>query len=279
MDIVLNNYLTNSSYVALFIVVMVVAKFIYHFSTPYNTFKELKNKNNTALSASIVGYLAGVTIIYVNVMKGPSLGLLEDVANIAMYTALGMVLLILSRIINDKVLLHSYCNHTHLHEKKCLATGIAQAASYIASGLIIGGALRGDGNIISAIAFYALGQVLLIVFTRIYDRFTQFDLQTELRQGNIAASISLSATLIAVGIVLYHAMLGSFVSWQTSLSLFMLDAVIALVLFPILRLLIDKLLLPTVSIDDAIQRDHNSSLALFEGAIAITVATVILFAL
>jgi hypothetical protein len=83
-----------------------------------------------------------------------------------------MCLLVLSRKINDKILLHSFCNHRQIIEKQSLSVGLAQAACYITSGLIIGGALMGDGDLVSAIVFYTLGQLLLILFAKAYDFFT-----------------------------------------------------------------------------------------------------------
>lgn len=270
---------TNFSFVALFFLVILTAKWLYNFTVPYNTFQEITENKNLALAVSIVGFLGANSIIYVAVLIGPSYGLITDLLNVTLYTALGMALLLVSRFINNKVLLHSFCNHSHILEKQSLSVGFIQAASYITSGLIIAGSLMGDGDIFSALVFYALGQILLILFARFYDFCTKFDLLVELEKNNFAAAISFSATIIAIGIILLHALIGDFHSWQSSLTLFFIDAAIALIALPITRLLVDKALMPSVNIDQAIQENQNTAVASLEGAVAICTALVILFSL
>jgi len=266
-------------FVVLFFVVILAAKWLYNLTVPYNTFNEIIDNKNVALSVSIVGFFTASSIIYVAVLFGPSVDLVTDLINVVLYTALGMALLLLSRFINNKVLLHSFCNHDHIAEKQSLSVGLVQAACYITSGLIIGGSLMGDGDLLSALVFYGLGQVSLILFAKVYDWLTTFDLLVELEKNNVAAAISFSATIIAIGIILLHALTGEFISWQTSLTIFALDAAIALVTLPIIRVLVDKALMPSVNIDDAIQTTQNTAIALLEGAVAISIALVILCAL
>jgi len=57
------------------------------------------------------------------------------------------------------------------------------------------------------------------------------------------------------------------------------DALLAFVVLPVVRLLVDKLLIPSVNIDCAIKKEHNVAVALLEGSVAVSVALVIFFAL
>lgn len=278
MEVYLNDYLVNSSFLVLFLFTVFSAKRVYNFTTPYCTFSQLIEQKNRSLAFSISGYLLAVTIIYLSVLSGPTAGLVTDLMNVAIYSTCGMLLLVLSRVINDKFLLPTFCNTKHLIEKQNLATGFVQAASYISSGLLIGGALSGEGSWLSALVFYALGQCLLVIFAKLYDIITQFDLQSELKNQNLAAGISFSATLIALGIILFHAIAGEFVSWQQSLTLFAIDSVIAFLCLPIFRLAFDKLLLPSISLDKVIA-ENNVAVALIEGAMVIGIALAILIAL
>ena len=279
MDILLFTYLANLTYVGIFLVIIGAAKQVYNLTTPYNNFVEITEKNNLALSFSVVGFLLANTIIYVSVLLGPSEGLLSDIINVTIYTALGMVLLVIARFINDKVLLHAFCNHGQLIDHQSLSVGIVQSAFYITSGLIIGGALTGEGSLVSALVFYTLGQGFLILFTKAYDVITRFALMDELENNNIAAATSYGLTVIAMGIILLHALAGGFDSWEASLKSFAIDAVVAFTLLPIVRFLIDKLLLTSVNIDTEIHERQNIAVALLEGGIAVAVALVILFAL
>ena len=279
MDIAIQAYLGNFSFILLFLVVIFCAKWLYNFTSKTNNFIELTDKKNFALAISIAGFIAAVTIIFTAVLIGPSKGLITDLINVSLYTALGMLLLLISRIINDKIILHSFCNKTHLTEQQSVSVGIVQAASYLTSALVIGGALKGEGSLLSALVFYSLGQALLVVFAKLYDVITKFDLIAQLKLNNVAAAIAFSATLVATGIILLHALTGKFVSWQESLVYFILDAVVAFVILPIVRILIDKLMLPSVNIDCAIEHDQNMAVAIIEAVAALSVAIVIFFTL
>lgn len=269
----------NLIFVGLLLALVMVAKFIYNLTTSYNTYQEITEQRNSALAISVSGFLLAVVSIYGAVLYGPSQGLLNDVLIVSSYSGLGLVLLVASRFLNDQFILHGQCNKTELIENQNTATGLVQAASYLASGLMICGALAGDGGWLSAVVFYAIAQVLLVVFARLYDFITRYSLQTQLQQGNKAVAVSFSATLVALGLILFHALMGEFIDWQQSLTLFFIDAVIAFVLLPVTRLIIDKILFHRVCIDKEISEHQNIAIALLEGTVAICVGLTIVFAL
>ena len=279
MDITLVSELSNLLYIVIFFFVVCLTKLVYNLSVPYNTFTEIADKQNRAIAISVSGFSLAIAIIYCAVVAGPSSGLFNDVVNVIMYTIVGIFLLIFSRFINDKVLLHSFCNHQQLGEHQNVAVGISQAGCYLASGLIIAGAVTGEGTLWSALIFYVLGQLLLIIATKVYDWITPFELLTELKKQNSAAALSFAATLVAIGIILLHALIGTFESWQSSLILFAQDALIALVLLPIIRILVDKVMFPVVNLNQSIKEQQNTAIALLEGTVTISIAVVILFAL
>ena len=276
MDV--TQYLENSSFLALFLVVVFIAKWLYNVTTPYNTFEEIIEKKNVALATSIGAFIVAVTMIFVGILNGPSNGLLADVMNVALYSGVGIVMLFFARLINDKFFLAKFCNHEQIVEQHKLSVGIAQGASFIAAGLIIAGSLTGEGSFTTAIVFYVLGQITLLVLSKLYDLITKFDLLEELEKGNIAAAISFASTKIAIGVILLHALLGEFKSWNDSITLFFIDAAIAIVLLPLVRILVDLVLLPKIKVDDAIV-EQNVAVALIEGLVAISVAIVILYTL
>ncbi|KZN32516.1 hypothetical protein N474_17830 [Pseudoalteromonas luteoviolacea CPMOR-2] len=267
------------SFVGLLLVIMLIAKWLYNFTTPYDTFNEILIKKNAALATSVAGYIVAVAIIFCAVLVGPSNGLINDLIAVAGYSLAGMVMLLVSRVINDKLILHAFCNKAQLIEKQNISTGVVQASSYIASALLIGAALHGEGGWMSALVFYVLGQITLVLFARIYDLLTSYNLMAELESGNKAVAATFSATLIALGMVLLHALIGEFESWHASVTLFFQDAVIGFVVLPLARLFIDKVIFPTVCIDKAVGEEHNMSVALVEGGVALSVASVIVVVL
>ena len=63
-------------------------------------------------------------------------------------------------MVNDKIILHNFKNVKELVDDKNVGAGAVQAGSYIASGLIIAGSIHGEGGgLLTAIAFFVLGQV------------------------------------------------------------------------------------------------------------------------
>ncbi|MER2491116.1 DUF350 domain-containing protein [Catenovulum sediminis] len=278
MDIIITQYLENSAFLALFLVVVCIAKWLYNLLTSYNTFEQIIEKRNTALAVSIAGFIIAVTMIYIAVLKGPSRGLINDLINVGLYSAMGLGMLFLARLINDKLLLSKFCNHQQIIEHQRLSVGIVQSASYIAAGLVIAGSLTGEGSLISAVVFYVLGQITLLIFSKVYDLITRFEFQHEIEKGNVAAAVSFAATKIALGIILLHALVGGFNSWFESISLFFIDAIIALILLPLVRIVVDIVLLPKIKIDDAIEA-QNTAVAIIEGFVAISVAAVIFYTL
>ncbi|KPM80135.1 MULTISPECIES: DUF350 domain-containing protein [Pseudoalteromonas] len=282
MDINLTHYLAtmayNSAYIGLFIAIIAVAKLSYNLATPYNTTSQLTDNANSALGLSIGGYLGAITIIYGFVLAGPSQGLLRDLMNVSLYSVLGMVLLTCSRILNDKLLLRLFCNQEQLINQQNEAVGLVQAANYMAAALIIGGALTGEGSWLSAIVFYFLGQLMLIIFAKGYDHLTAFNLHEQLEKGNKAVALSFSGTMLALAIILCHALIGGFHTWQQSLSLFFIDALFGFLILPIVRYLVDKIIFSKISLDQAMH-DKNTAVAVIESSIAICVAVIITIAI
>ncbi|WP_125779393.1 DUF350 domain-containing protein [Pseudoalteromonas rubra] len=270
--------LAELSYFGLFLVVLFVAKWLYNATTSYNTFTEIEQNKNQALATSISGFLIAVTMMYVAVLQGPSKGLLTDLINVSLYSLVGLGLLVVTRVINDKLLLPKFCNTTQLITHQNLPVGVVQFSSYISAGLIIAGALKGEGSFASAIVFYLLAQLVLLIASRLYDALTHFDLHQELQNNNMAAAVSFAATKIATGIILFHALRGAFESWSDSITLFFIDAAIALVLLPVVRLLTDLVLMPGVRVNKAIAQG-NTAVSLIEASVAVSVAVAIFYTL
>lgn len=71
--------------------------------------------------------------------------------------------------------------------------------------------MNAAGHFLSSVAsviFWALlGMFLLIIADRIIDRIDPIDFREEIKKGNVAAAIVVSALIIGVAIVIYAAML------------------------------------------------------------------------
>ncbi len=266
-------------FLALSIVLFGLSKIAKDILTPYRINDQLKEAN-LAASVSLSGYLFATIIVILGALLGPSHGLLKDIAGFVGYAFLGIVLLNVSRMVNDRLILRKFSNVKEIIEDRNVGTGAVEFGSYIASGLVVAGAIHGTGGgIDTALTFFVLSQLALILFVRIYDRITSFDVHDEIEKDNVAAGIAFGGTLIALGIILFKGSVGDFISWQYNLLNFFISAGTGVILLPLLRWVVDKLLLPKIDLNQAIGKERNLAIAWFEMTVAISFATILFFSI
>ena len=268
------------SLMALYLIIFWISKGVANKLTPYDMNSEISEKHNKAVAISLSGYLIAVTIIFASALIGPSRGLVNDVILIASYSALGIVLLNLSRVINDKLILYKFQNKVELVDDQNEGTGAVVAGSFIASGLVIAGSIHGEGGgLETAIVFFAIGQVALILFSKIYNLITPYDIHDEIEKDNVAAGVAFGGTLVALGIILMNGASGDFISWTSNLSQFALVSCGAFIALPIFRYCMDKFLIPHYNLNHEIQNDRNISAAILEFVMVVCFAVIVFFAI
>lgn len=267
MEVLQVYFLIPLSYLVLGLFVVVFAKMINDWLTPYSLDEHLAEEDNPALAISFAGYILASVIIYIAALAGPSQGLFIDLLLSGSYALGGILLLNLSRFINDKCLLYKFSNVEEIVEDCNAGTGAVQFGTYMASGLVIAGAVHGTGGgWYTMLVFYALGQAVLVAFTFIYNLITPYDIHDEIEKDNVAAGTALGGALSAVGLILLHASKGNFISWQENLGIFFGEALIALILLPFARLCFDKLIFPKFDLNKEIQTDRNLAAGILEAA-------------
>lgn len=219
----------------------------------YDLIEELVHKDNPALALALTGYYFGLVFSIGGVVIGPSHGMVNDLIDMAVYGVLSIILLNLSWILCDRIILHQFKISDELIRDRNQGTGAVSFGVCVASGLVIFGAVSGEGGSIwTAIAFWAIGQLMLMIAVYLYNFILPFDIHDEIEKDNVAAGISLSGVLIAMGIIIGLAAEGDFYTWRTDLPEFTAFALLGLVLLPVVRFLTDRILLPTVKLTDEI---------------------------
>lgn len=275
---ILSQVYSGGSLLLLYVVIFFIANIIYSKKVGYDVKHEVVKKDNLAASISLSGYLFAISIIFIGCVLGPSKGLLQDLIVVVKYSSLGIVLLYIAHLVNDKLILHNFKNIKEIVDDRNVGAGAVQAGSYIASGLIIAGSIHGEGGgVATAIAFFVLGQIALIIFSKIYDVITSYKVLEEIEKDNHAAGVAFSGTLIALGIILAKAASGDFVSWEYNLSSFVVYALVAFVLLPIFRVIIDKLVISDADINKEISVDKNVGAGLLEFGTTVGFASVLFF--
>jgi len=267
----------GAAYVLAIFIVLFAAKYIYDLFTPYKINVQLTDEDNKAVALSFSGYLFGVAIIILGVFSNPAVievpsDFYRDLLDTIIWGLIGILLLQIARVINDKILLRKFNNVKELITDKNVGTGAVEWGSYVGSALIIHAALIGEDEsfiqgIISTIIFFLMGQIGFIIFGWLYQKISRFDLHAEIEKDNVSAGVAFGLSLTAIAILLsgyiaqYDSLFG-FVTWLIMSFLFLIVS----------RYIVDKLLLPGSLLDEEISRDQNWGAALVEGGVAVGLA-------
>jgi uncharacterized membrane protein YjfL (UPF0719 family) len=176
------------------------------------------------------------------------------------------------------LLVKDFRNDHEITEHRNLAAGALECGTYVASGIILAGAIRQPGGTPwTAAAVFLLAQCAFIVMGHLNQRWSGYDVAAEVRSGNFAAGIGFALTMVALSLLMLKAIGGEFTSWATTLSYFAFDAAAGMVLLVFLRWLAGVALLPGARMKDEIVRDRNVNAGLIEGVLAVGIAAIILF--
>ena len=297
--IILNSSMVGLVYVALSIILLALAGITKDLLTPFSLQEELSNKDNPALGLSLCGYYIGIFLIFVGVIYSPgenilftevtSQAFIFQALEIFAYSIMGIILLNLARFLVDKLVLNQFSVHKEIIEDRNVGTGAVEFGSYVASGLVIAGALSGEVQlagehppwigVVSALTFFSLGQLVLIVFSKIYQLITPYDLHAEIERDNVAAGVAFGGNLVALGMVMFKAVSGNLESWALHFLKFGLWTLIGFVILVLLRFLVNNFFMPNSSISHEIKEDQNLNAGFIEGTLMIGFAALIYFAL
>ncbi len=244
-------------------IIFYLGKLIYKLFHPkVNVKDELVEKDNFAFAVAHTGYFIGLILAIGSAIIGPSNGFLIDLLDIFIYGILGILLLNISTLINDKFILPKFCVHKEIFEDRNVGTGVIEAANAIASGLIILGAVSGESGdllfgLITAVSFWLIGQLVMILISYFYNAIVKYNVHDEIEKDNVAAGVAFAGAMIAIANLIRYGLMGDFISWQETLSDVGIEVLIGIILLPIVRFLADKILLPGQKLTDEIANQEN----------------------
>ena len=249
---------------------------------------------NVAVGLRRAGMYLGIAIALSGAMGGSSKGLFLDIFQLLIDGIIITGFMFTSRFINDFIMLGHLNN-----DKECVkifqqpdgsevagntAVGMVEAGMFIATGFILNGSLAGGGGtfiqgIASAILFFIVGQITLLIFGLLYELITPFNVRDEIKNNNLAAGIGLGGILIALGIILMSSISGPFTGWSNDLASFGIYSLFGIVMLLIFRKIADKLLLPTTDIATEVKEDKNvAALIVIQSAVN-AIAIIIAFSI
>ncbi|WP_137158307.1 DUF350 domain-containing protein [Rhizobium sp. FKL33] len=266
------------AFVALYFALLLLAKWFKSLSISYHLSDQLVEHDNQAVGLAMAGYYLATAAIFVGALVGPSEGLPQDLLTVGGYSLLGLFFLNLARWFNDIAILRRFSDTEQLVKERNVGVGAVHFGVYLATGLVAAGAVSGQGGgVVSALVFFVLGQLSLLVFSLIYERFSSYDIHAELLNHNVAAGIAFGGNLVALAIVVMNASSGDFIDWKKDLAQFLTADLVAFVALPLIRLATDRLIIPGKSLGREIREDRNVGAGILEAALAIAFAVVLAF--
>lgn len=266
--ITLDTALTAAIYLLACLLLFALGKLAYRvFQRKINVRDELTEKDNFAFAVAHVGYYTGLVLAITSAIIGPSEGLWLDLLDLGIYGVLAIILLNFSIFINDKVILRRFSVYKEIIDDRNIGTGVIEGANAIGTGLIILGAVSGEGgSILTAVVFWLVGQALLVITAYFYVWIVPFDIHDHIEKDNIAVGLGFAGALVAIANLIRFGLMTDFFSWQDSLYNVGVDVVIGLVLLPIARYITDKILLPGQSLTNELinQEKPNTGAGLIE---------------
>lgn len=266
----MNNFeiLNTLTYLGAAFILFLIGKFTFKITHPkLDVNHVLLEDDNVAFAASMTGYYAAIICVLGGAIIGPQSDIVTELIDIFSYGLLAIVLLQISAVINERVLFPKFNIKKEILTDRNLGTGIIEGANYLATGIILYGAIIGEGGgYHTAIAFWAISQVLFWLASKLYQLITPYNIHEEIEKDNVAVGVGFAGALIAIALLIKTGVQGDFVSWQDSLITVAVDTSAGFLLLPLARFLTDKILLPTRSLtDEIVNQEHpNVGAALIE---------------
>ena len=269
----------------------VLARLALHFFMGVRVAERIGGDHNAALGIEYAGYFLGILLITGSVLEGipePAAASVIPGATafdwsiavrLAAYGVFGIIALALFGQLGFRLLIRS--NIVAGVRANNPASGLVAAGGHISAALVIAGALSGEstgGDFSVAGVFLAIGLVALWGITYVYRFITRYDDATEITNGNTAAALSYAGMMIAIGIIVGHAVNGDFTDYATSLRLCGKALLSVLILYPVRQFIVQGILLGGGfrlyggRLDEEISRDGNIGAGAVEAATYIAAA-------
>lgn len=263
----MEKYLIMIIYVALAIVFLFISKKIADVITKFNDDEEIGKNANLAVALRRFGIFVGICIALRAIISETTAYM--DVAFFCIYGLIVTLIFFIAHFINDYIIIRGVSNN-NLIKAGNIPTGLIEAGAFIATGILVNGAFSGgEGGIISAVVFFFLGQVVMILAIFIHQKIYAFDVVACVKENNASAGVTVAGLLIAYSIILRSSIAGDFIGWTKSLIAFFVSAVAGMVCLIIFERIAGMIFLPNTSIRENIHAGNTAAMILVQ---SITIA-------
>jgi uncharacterized membrane protein YjfL (UPF0719 family) len=264
--ITVQQVLSSLPYFAVLFVLAFLAKLLFEYTTSYSINEELTTNDNPAFGVAFAGYVVGMGLALSGALFGLNPDrLLEELLTVLLYGTLAAVLMRVSILVNDRLILHSFCIEKEMVQDRNAGTGFVVAGSCIATGFMLKGVLSGYSDTLLLafrdIAIYFLtGQLILVVGGLLFVRFSGYDVHEEIeKDNNVAAGISFGGFLVALGYITSIALTGATSQWVDEVVTALTMGLFGVILLLIARVTADRILLPNSPLAKEVAEDGNKA--------------------
>ncbi len=248
-----------------------VAQWVFRLTARFDGYSEVAEageRGNAAVGVRNAFFILAVVLAFRGILRTPGRSLREDVAAFVLYAVVALVLVTISRYVNDKLILHRFDNTKEVVGEANVPVALVEAATFLATAFIAAGA-AGSGDMEATLASLALwfvvGQALLVALALLYERLVP-GMSAALDTHNYACACSLSGLLLAAGIALGNAVSGPAQGWPddaVSTAAFLAGWLTFMV---VATAICDRVLLPGRKLRAEIMERDNVPAGLLEGA-------------
>jgi uncharacterized membrane protein YjfL (UPF0719 family) len=252
-------------YTALTLVFLYLSKRIADALTKFDDDHAVERDGNAAVAFRRFGLYVGVCTALAGVFQG---GLQRaDILVFLVDGAITTVLFFAAHLLNDRLLVPGIRNNDLIKEGN-VPTGVVEAGSFIAIGILLNGAFAGEtGSVLSAVAFFALAQAFLLFAVFLHQRIYGFRVADALRDGNLSAGITVAGLLVAYSIILRSSIAGDFVGWAESLGWFLISAASGMLFLLVFGKVTDWIFLPKTKLEEQIREGNTAAAILVQGLV------------
>jgi uncharacterized membrane protein YjfL (UPF0719 family) len=241
------------------------------------------NEGNVARRLLRVGQVIAVFMVSSSVVKSGVQGesIAHDITWVAAFGLTAVALVSLTGRLGVQLLLSSRLPAELARGN--VAAGVAAAANYVATGIVTAHAIGGNDlhGLGVSLVFFVLSQLTLHVFALLFRALTTYDDAEQIAGENLAAALSYAGLVVAVALVVAHAVEGDFVNWNVSIRGYG-KALIALVaLYPVRQIFVQMVLLRAPfalrggRLDVAVGAERNVGMGALEAATYVSTALAI----
>ena len=281
----------NTLLVDLFVAIILLTglRFISGLVANVSTKKELAERDNFAFGLSFSGGMIALALMMTGVVPGEANdSLITEGVLVGLYGAVGILLIKLGRVIQDKLVMTSIPIQEEIR-KGNLAAAFLDMAGTIATGFVLRSVFIWVENetitgLVIVLVTFLLTQLLLALVTKfrltIYEkRHPDGCLQVALKAGNVALSLRYFGHVVGIALVMSAA--SSFVIYNSQyLGLALFTWVVVTIAFSAILSLISSvarfIILAGIDVVEEVDHQENVAIGAIEAAIYVSVATLIL---